>query len=1390
MHHRIEKLVSRGLLCALTLAVVALAAGCGDDPADPPVPATITISPRAATLQSLTETVQLTATVQDQNGQAMTGVTITWASRGNQVAAVDNSGLVTAAGNGMAIIEASAGTTVGTAEVTVEQQPAEVRVSPATDSLVALGDTLRLAAEAFDANGHPVAGAQFTWTSDDESVVTVDAGGLVTAVGNGEASVTASVESVVGEAVVTVDQRPTEVRISPAADTLVAIADTLRLAAEALDANGHPVPDVQFTWTSDDEAVVTVDADGLVTAVGNGEAGVTASAGPVAGESAVTVEQRPAEVRISPGADTLMALGDTVRLSAEAFDANGHLVPDVQFTWTSDDEAVATVDADGLVTAVGDGEVGVTATTADVTGSAAVTVEQRPFEVRVSPATDSLVALGDTLRLAADAFDANGHPVAGAQFTWASDDESVATVDADGLVTAVGNGEASVTASTESAAGSAAVTVEQRPAEVRVSPAADTLVALGDTLRLSAQALDANGHPVAGTDFSWTSDDESVVTVDADGLVTAVGNGEAGVTASTADVTGSAAVTVEQRPAEVRISPAADTLVALGDSVRLSAEALDANGHVVPETEFTWQSGDTSIVAVDSTALVTAVTNGSAEVTASAGEVVGKAIVTVAQRAVEMRVWPEADTLFTEDTLRLSAEAKDANGHLLTHPEFTWSSGDESLAAVDEGGLVTGVAAGSVEITVVEGTAGLTRTALLFVVDPREELAMVYEALGGDGWTNSENWGTDAPLAEWYGVTTDGEGRITELDLSENGLSGAMPPELARLESLEVLNLSENGAPAMSPEPRDSREMAPEFVRLRAAHPPAVAFHGAAETPDLHMMPERPVGFALRQAAELEPCVQEVVIAGAGLTGSIPPELGELQGLKVLDLSRNSLSGSIPPELGNIESLEELNLGYNQLTGSIPAELGDLGNLEVLNLCVQHQVHAGTRVGGLTGSIPPELGNLGSLRVLDFTWTFPWFGTLSGGSIPAELGNLGNLEALILGWNRLSGSIPAELGNLGRLVWLDLSGNSLSGSIPAELGNLEGLSYLYLRFNNQLTGSIPAELGNLGSLEELVLNNNQLTGSIPAELGNLGSLGWLDLRRNQLTGSIPAELGNLESLDSLDLYDNQLTGSIPTELGNLGSLESLVLYDNQLTGSIPTELGNLGSLESLVLSRNQLTGSIPAELGNLGSLVLLVLGSNQLTGSIPTELGNLGSLESLVLYDNQLTGSIPAELGNLDSLVRLWLGGNQLTGSIPAELGNLESLEELRLDGGNLTGSIPAELGNLGSLEALWLGSNQLTGSVPAELGNLGSLEALSLQDNTGLEGPISHDFTKVALNSFFWYDTNLCAPTDDEFQKCSNRSATIAEAIIVHPHDRSSWSRLYRRRHRCRSVGSEGWKT
>ena len=225
------------------------------------------------------------------------------------------------------------------------------------------------------------------------------------------------------------------------------------------------------------------------------------------------------------------------------------------------------------------------------------------------------------------------------------------------------------------------------------------------------------------------------------------------------------------------------------------------------------------------------------------------------------------------------------------------------------------------------------------------------------------------------------------------------------------------------------------------------------------------------------------------MTGSIPPELGNLANLENLDLYNNQLTGTIPPELGNLANLEGLYLYNNQLTGTIPPELGNIANLYSLRL---HE-------NQLTGSIPPELGSLA------------------------------NLEGLYLYNNQLTGSIPLELGNIANLRELSLGHNQLTGSIPPELGSPANLEALWL-YDNQLTGTIPPELGNLANLRDLRLNSNQLTGSIPPELGNSANLEILYLAANQLTGTIPPELGNSANLEELYLAYNQLTGCIPAGL--------------------------------------------------------------------------------------------------------------------------------------------------------------------------------------------------------------------------------------------------------------------
>ena len=150
---------------------------CGDSPAAPPTPeparpTTVTVSPPTAELTALGTTVQLTAEVRDQNVRVMAGATVSWTSGASSVATVSASGLVTAVAEGVATITASAGEASGGATVTVAQAADSVAVSPTAATITALGDTLRLAAQAFDTNGHAAAVAEFSWESSADSVAT------------------------------------------------------------------------------------------------------------------------------------------------------------------------------------------------------------------------------------------------------------------------------------------------------------------------------------------------------------------------------------------------------------------------------------------------------------------------------------------------------------------------------------------------------------------------------------------------------------------------------------------------------------------------------------------------------------------------------------------------------------------------------------------------------------------------------------------------------------------------------------------------------------------------------------------------------------------------------------------------------------------------------------------------------------------------------------------------------------------------------------------------------------------------------------------------------------------------------------------------------------------
>jgi len=252
-------------------------------------------------------------------------------------------------------------------------------------------------------------------------------------------------------------------------------------------------------------------------------------------------------VAVTPGVVTLASLGQTQPLAARALDQKGNPMVGKVIRWSSNNPAV-TVSSTGVVTAVRDGAATISATSEGVTGTANVTVSRTAASVVVTPATASLSAIGATQALAAVAKDANNNPLTGPAFTWTSSDTRVATVDASGTVTAVGNGTARITAATGGRNGSVTVTVAQTTASVAVTPATAQLSAAGATSQLAAQAMDANGRPIMGKAFTWTSDATGVATVSAAGLVTGVANGAAHIMASADGKSGSTTITVVVAP--------------------------------------------------------------------------------------------------------------------------------------------------------------------------------------------------------------------------------------------------------------------------------------------------------------------------------------------------------------------------------------------------------------------------------------------------------------------------------------------------------------------------------------------------------------------------------------------------------------------------------------------------------------------------------------------------------------------------------------------------------------------------------------------------------------------------------------------------------------------------
>ncbi|XP_027184869.1 probable LRR receptor-like serine/threonine-protein kinase At3g47570 isoform X2 [Coffea eugenioides] len=484
-------------------------------------------------------------------------------------------------------------------------------------------------------------------------------------------------------------------------------------------------------------------------------------------------------------------------------------------------------------------------------------------------------------------------------------------------------------------------------------------------------------------------------------------------------------------------------------------------------------------------------------------------------------------------------------------------------------------------------------------------------------------------------------------------------------------------------------------------------------------------------------------MSNMGLTGIIPPQLGNLSFLVSLDMSANNFHGELPHEFVGLRRLKLLNLSVNNLEGEFPHWIGSFPQLRRLSL----------RNNSFTGLIPSSISNLSKLEIISLAFN-PLQGNIPtgifnisslqiialkdnglSGVLPSDMCyHLPGLSLLNLSFNKLSGHLPSStLAQCSELRVLSLSVNEFGGAIPKEIGALKKLEELYLGYNyleelrvlslsfNEFGGSIPKEIGALKKLEELFLGNNYLEGQIPKEIGNSTMIKIQNFAYNNLTGVIPREIGSWYFLQQLEMEFNGLTGSIPVEIFNLSKLNIMSLTQNQLSGNLPSTFGyRLPNLEYLYLDINYLSGALPSSISNSSNLRHIEFGGNKFTGPIPISMGDLRFLEELHLGGNLLVSdSSSPELTFITSLTKcqylsiLDFSDNPLNGIIPDSLSNLStSFEKLHAPNCKIKGSIPDGIGNLRSLILLDLSNNDLTGSLPATIKDFQKLQYMGLSMN------------------------------------------------------------------------------
>ncbi|KAG6467398.1 hypothetical protein ZIOFF_074781 [Zingiber officinale] len=417
-----------------------------------------------------------------------------------------------------------------------------------------------------------------------------------------------------------------------------------------------------------------------------------------------------------------------------------------------------------------------------------------------------------------------------------------------------------------------------------------------------------------------------------------------------------------------------------------------------------------------------------------------------------------------------------------------------------------------------------------------------------------------------------------ECDTVEQATQEAQPAELSLNPSLQVLDLAHNNLFGSLP---SSLGMFGSMMARQNKSKSSPLYDGHFYHKESLIITTKDSELQLTTLLSI---VTSIDLSNNNISGGIPREIANLQGLHFFNLSSNYLSGNIPNEIGHMVQLESLDLSKNNLSGRIPLTISILNFLSILNLSYNN----------LIGKIPT--GN----QLQTFT----------------NLSYIGNPE---LCGEPLQTRCPGDNPTIddGLIDEEDMHKDDDHGGIWYFIGFAPGFVFGFWGFKER-----KALLNARSGFPDVDRRLSSWKGDECCSWERVGCNNITDISRIDLDGHpIPGSIGSLTQLQHLDLSHYSFKGEIPYQLGNLSNLRYLSLFFNKISGQIPASFAQLRNLQFLDLSMNSINGDIPENIGNLRNIQGLFLTFNLIKGVIPKSIGNLSKMSDLDHSDNRIVGA-------------------------------------------------------------------------------------------------------------------------------------------------------------------------